>query len=41
MIGKLVKYEFQATARLYLPLYLVMVVLLFWGGFPFGRCPGR
>lgn len=39
MVGKLVKYEFQATARLYLPLYLVMVVFSVLGRFSLWRLP--
>lgn len=39
MIGKLVKYEFQATARLYLPLYLVMVVFAFLGRLSLWKMP--
>lgn len=31
MLGKLLKYEFKATVRLYLPLYLVVVVFAFLG----------
>ena len=33
MLGKLLKYEFRATVRLYLPLYLVVLVFGLLGRF--------
>ena len=37
MLGKLLKYEFKATARMYFPLYLAVLLLAAYGPPPFGR----